>query len=74
MKALIPISNTGDGHDLFEAFVRMFVRTAQLARKRPSPLSMDVPPACIDLVVLCDDIRKGITVEDAIKRIDSILS
>jgi hypothetical protein len=75
VKTVLPISVTGDGHDFHEAFVNMFCRVAAMARKRPSPLSLAVPPESIGLIATLDEYYNGkLTAEQAVSKIDELFT
>jgi hypothetical protein len=75
MKRLIPIHLDNDSGRVHDALCRLLVRTAQLARKRPSPLDTAIGPAAIDIIVAIEGyVSETLPIETAIKRLDETLT
>ena len=73
MRKLTPIDTEGDSAAIHEALTRMFVRCAQMARRRPSPLEIRVSGASVSVISAMESYFEGAAVEDVVAKIDGIL-
>ena len=70
---LTPITLNGDSRKVYDALCQMFVRAAQMARKRPSPIDIAIAPESVSLIVTMEQLfLEEKTVDEVVNQLNKM--